>query len=124
MVCFPIGHVAVGVALTYSTLCAFVNRSVLTVSGGILTIKHQPLPWLGNQSLAGADVEQIYCTEKLGRNPNSAGIQYIVNAKLKNGRQTKLLSGLVERDQALYIEQKLEEKLGIVDVPVGGEMER
>lgn len=126
MVCFPIVHVAVGVALTYSTIAGFVNRTIVRISQGTLTVEHGPLPWTGNVSVAAADVDQVYCTEKAGRRGerSSAASTYIVNAVLKDGRSVKLVSVSLERKQALYIEQKLEEKLGIADQPVSGEIER
>ncbi len=44
---FPIGHVAVGVALTYFTICGLLNRTIIEVEQGQLRIRHTPLPWPG-----------------------------------------------------------------------------
>jgi hypothetical protein len=49
---------------------------------------------------------------------------YRVNAMLTDGRKIQLMSGLPESDQALYIEQIIEDHLRIADRPVGGEMRR
>jgi len=51
MVVFPLLHVVVGIGLTYFTLALYLNRSVLEVRDGRLTIRHGPLPWPGNRNL-------------------------------------------------------------------------
>jgi len=45
---FPILHVAIGVGLTYSVLCTFLNRTVIRASVAELTVRHGPLYWAGN----------------------------------------------------------------------------
>jgi len=123
MIVFPIAHVAVGVGLTYYTVAGFLNRSVIKVSGGVLTVRHAPLPWPGTHTLNASDLAQAYCTEHFTQGRNSSGsTSYRVNAMLADGRKIKLLDGLTESDQALFIEQQLESHLGIPDSPVRGEM--
>src|SRR5258706_3290578 len=41
---FPIGHVAVGVGITYATLCGFLNTTTVTAGQDALTVSHGPLP--------------------------------------------------------------------------------
>lgn len=120
---FPIGHVLVGVGLTWYTVAGFVNRTTIVVSSGGLVVRHRPLPWPGNRSLLAMDLEQIYCTAGVTRNRrDGAHTTYRVNARLTNGRQVVLLRGLPEAEQALYIEQKLESHLSIEDRAVRGEI--
>ena len=121
---FPMLHVAVGVGLTYYTICGLVNRTVIRVSGGELTVRHGPLPWPGNHNVFADDLKQLYCTEHIHRRNNSTSTSYRVNALLAGGKKLKLLSGLTEADQALFIEQRLEEHLRIVDRRVTGEINR
>ena len=121
---FPMLHVAVGVGLMYFTICGFVNRTVICVSGGELTVRHGPLPWPGNRNVFADDLKQLYCTEHFHRGKNSTSTSYGVNALLAGDRKVKLLSGFTEADQALFIEQRLEEHLRIVDHRVPGEMKR
>ena len=46
---FPLGHVAVGVGLTYSVLMGFFNNTVIRVTAeGEVIVRHGPLPWCGN----------------------------------------------------------------------------
>ncbi len=125
MIVFPVAHVAVGVGLTYFTIAGFLNRTVVRVANGRLTVRHGPMPWFGNHTLPDGEIEQLYCTEHVSRSRNSGpSITYRVNAALRNGGKLKLLSGLNEVDQALFIEEKLEHHLGIRDRPVRGEIRR
>ena len=122
MVLFPIAHVAVGVGLTYFTLAGFVNRTRIEVSRNQLTIRHGPLPWKGNQDLPGRQLTQLYGEEVISRGKNGVTITYELIALDRENRKVKLLSGLTEKDQALYLEQTLERRLGIEDAPVAGEV--
>jgi hypothetical protein len=118
---FPVAHVAVGVGLTYRTIAGFVNRTWIVADHGTLTIRHTPLPWLGNRTLPAEDIEQLVCKEVVTRGSDDSSTTYTLAAVMKDGRQVDLLKGLPQADQALFLEQRLEDRLGIVDVPVGGE---
>ncbi|HOA74013.1 MAG TPA: hypothetical protein PL151_07815 [Phycisphaerae bacterium] len=124
MIVFPVAHVAVGIGLTYLCLASLFNKTRIRVAGGELSVRHGPIPWRGRVRLATADIEQIFCTEKVVSGENRQSSTYRVNAMLTDGRKIELLSGLPEADQALYIEQMLEDHLGITDRPVGGELPR
>ncbi len=122
---FPVCHVAVGVGLTYLTLSLYLNRTVLEVNNGRLTVRSGPLPWPGNRDLDVSELEQLYCQENSSRNRNgSTSYSYNVCAVLKGGREAKLLSSLDNREQALFVEQFVEAYLGIEDRRVGGELPR
>lgn len=119
---FPIAHLAVGVGLTYSTLAGFLNRTRIEVNRVRLTIRHGPLPWGGNQELPGRDLKQLYGVEVSRTSKGNTTRTYDLMALDREGRQVKLLSGLDEKDQVLYLEQALERRLGIEDAPVDGEI--
>jgi hypothetical protein len=95
-----------------------VNSTRIAVEGGILTVRHGPLPWPGNRSLPVADLQQLFCEEVVG---SKGSRSYRLNAVLKTGKKLRLVTALKEPDQALYLEQLLETRLGIVDVAVAGE---
>jgi len=120
---FPLIHVAVGVGIGYVAVAMFVNRTTVTVEKGTVSIRHAPLPWPGNRTLGRADVEQLFCTQKVSHGKNGTTITYQVEAVGKGGRRTTLLKGL-EQDQALYVEQRVERQLGIGDRPMAGEVPR
>lgn len=125
---FPICHVAVGVGLTYFTAAQFLNSTTIRVSQGSLSILHGPLPWRGVRDIPVRDIEQVYCKEKAYQNRRSTRYVYEVYTILRGrnpvGDSVKLLGGLLEAEQALYIEQALEKHLGLADRSVGGEIPR
>jgi len=124
LILFPLLHVAAGLFLAYTTAAMFVNTTEVVVADGVLTVRHGPLPWLGNQQIATATLEQLYCEEHVSRTRNGTTITYSVRARSKDGRMVKLVTGLPERDQAMYIEQEIERHLGIADRPVSGQLRR
>jgi hypothetical protein len=124
---FPIGHLAVGVGLTYFTLAGFLNRTTLQVESGVVAVRHGPVPWFGNRTFATSDLKQLYCTERFsyhGPHHHRLRTTYQVNAILNTGKKFKVLSGLTDPDQALFVEQAVEDRLGIENRRVRGEMPR
>lgn len=125
MVLFPLLHVAVGVALTYYTVCGFVNSTVIEAGSGRLTVKHGPLPWRGNLDIEASTLEQLYGEEIVHRGKNgNVSRTYDVSAVDRDGVARKIVKGLPEAAQALFLEQALESQLSISDRPVGGELPR
>jgi hypothetical protein len=118
---FPIGHVAVGVALTYYTLAGFVNRTLIDVSHDELQVWNGPVPWKGNKTLSAADVDTIYSTLNVGRSRNNQNL-FCVSALLKDGRTATIISSLPSAQEARYIERTIEEFLGLQHHHVAGEL--
>jgi len=116
-------HGGVGVWLLYTVLAGYLNKTVIAVSGRELSITHGPLPWRGNKQLKSSNITQVYCKERIhpGRQPNCT---YEVQAILRGGAHEKLLSGLDESEQALYLEQEIERFLEIENRPVKGELSK
>ena len=119
---FPIAHVAVGVGLSWLVLAMFLNTTTIRVNYEQLTIRSGPVPFFGNKRLAAADIQQLYCDESVTRNENTTSRQFLVNVRTIDGRKIKLITGLNERDQALFIEQQIERFLDIKDEPMPGEL--
>ena len=117
---FPIAHLAVGVGLTYLTLCGFVNRTVLEITRDELAVWFEPLPWIGEKKIKVADLKQLYCKEKVSRGENSTTTQYQLFAVTRDDRQVQLISNLDSPDVALFLEQQIERWLKISDQPVVG----
>lgn len=124
MLLFPVLHVAVGVGMVYTTIAGFLNTTTITVDRGRLSVRHAPVPWKGNRELAASSLEQLYCQEHVSNGRNGTTVTYSVQAIDKAGRKVKLVSGLSDRDQALFIEQQVEGYLGITDRRVASEMRR
>lgn len=119
---FPLIHVAVGVGLTYYTICLFINRSHITTSQRILSVRHAPLPWpRGNKEIEVKNIEQLYVEEKTG----SKGSKYhILRAMLTDGEKITLLGNInAPAETLLELERTIEDYVGISDAPVIGEMQ-
>src|SRR6266545_6110628 len=67
---FPIGHVAVGIGLTYSTIAGFVNRTRVGVNAGEITIRHGPMPWIGNRNIPAGEIRQLFREETISSGGN------------------------------------------------------
>lgn len=121
LVLFPLIHVVVGIGLTYYTLAGFVNHTTISMEGGMLTIRHAPLPWFGNVALQLDSLRQLYVEQKKHQGKHGATFSYQVWAQVTGRRKVVIISGLPELEQARFIEQLLETCLGIEDRPVHGE---
>lgn len=117
---FPIAHVAAGVGLTYYTIAGFLNRTTIHLDERYLSIRHAPLPWKGNHTLDREDIKQLYCEHEVDRGKNGPNHSYYLSAVLMNDRKVRL--GSMPMDQAKYIEDLLEERLGIHDMRVPGDV--
>lgn len=116
---FPLAHVAVGVGLTYYTIAGFFNRTTIQLDEQSLAIRHAPLPWKGNHTIARTELKQLYCEHEVSHGKNGPSHSYYLSAVLMNERKVRLASMPV--DQAKYIEDILEERMGIHDMAVPGE---
>jgi hypothetical protein len=117
---FPLIHVGAGVFITYVTLAGLLNRTRITVEGGLLTVRHGPLPWRAPRPIDVTRIRQLYC-EQIVSSGKGRSVSYTVCAVIDGDERVQLLKSLQDRAEALYIEQALEERLGIEDGPVAGE---
>ncbi len=124
MSAFGLIHTAVGIGIGYYTIAGFLNHTKIAVERDVLHVRHGPMPWFGNLDLLVGDLEQLYAKQVVKQNQNGSSTSYEVHAILRNGRQQKLISGLDEPEQALYLEQEIERYLGIEDRPVPSELPR
>src|SRR5262249_13029349 len=88
---WTIPFVAVGLLLIYATLAGLLNRTVITVTSLIFTVRHGPVPWWGNLTFPIDDLEGLYCDEdasvkRKGRGPSS------VVALTKGGSKVELVT--------------------------------
>jgi hypothetical protein len=118
---FPLIHVAVGVGLTYYTICLFVNKTLIRADQRTLSVKHVPLPWpRGNKEIPVRNIEQLFVEEKTG---NKGHKYHILSAQLKEGKTITLLPNVsATPEELLHLERSIEDYLGIPDQPVRGEM--
>ena len=121
---FGIIHTAVGIGLAYTVVAMFINSTAIRCQSGTIQIQHGPLPWKGNKTLNTADLQQLYVTKKVSHGKNGTSVTYNLEAVLKDNQRETLPKSLTDPDQALFIEQEIEQLLKIHDRPVAGEFDR
>jgi uncharacterized protein YbaR (Trm112 family) len=124
MAVFPVIHVAVGVALTYTTVAGFVNQTTVTLDRSRLRVKHHPLPFGKPVDVETGGVKQLFCQEKVNSGRNGVSYSYDLMVEMRDGSRRKLLSGIDTPQLPLYLEQHAEAWMGISDAPVPGELPR
>lgn len=118
-------HLAVGAGLLYYTLAAFLNTTTIEATRSHLLIEHAPLPipFSPNRDIPAADIKQLYVEEYTASHTNGQpDIRFALLAKLANGKRIKLLKGLKEPEEGLYIEQQIERFLDLKDLPERSEL--
>jgi len=116
---FPLLHVAVGVGLTYTTVAGLFNSTTIEVTDDRLSVRHGPIPWIGNRALPTDEIRQLY-TERLVSGGKSKKETFTIHAIVASGPTIPVVSRLDEITQALYIEKEVERHLGIEDERVPG----
>ena len=119
---FPLLHVGVGVFLFYFSIAGFFNKTTFSVSWKAVEVHHGPLPWIGNLSLVPGDIQQIFTQERVTQNRNQTTTSYDLNVVLRDNKKITLVKGLATVDEGLFLEKTLEDRLGIKDTPVAGEV--
>ncbi|MBM4363180.1 MAG: hypothetical protein FJ104_10905 [Deltaproteobacteria bacterium] len=92
------------------------NTTAITASADGVRVKHGPLPspFARNAAAERGRLEQLYAT--------TFGAAFAVEAKLTSGPPLRLVAPLITADQALFVEQTLEQALGLADFAVEGEL--
>lgn len=119
---FPLLHVSVGIGLTYYVLAGYINKTFIDVDFNSITIRHEPLPFWGNKKVSSKTIKQLYCKRDEFLGSRNGYRVFAVHAITSERRNIKLLSGLDNSEQALFIEQEIEKFLNIEDKPVKGEI--
>ncbi|MEO1628260.1 MAG: hypothetical protein AAFV25_24135, partial [Bacteroidota bacterium] len=122
---FPLLHVAVGVGLTYYTICLFMNKTYIKVGGGELDIRHAPVPWWrGNTQIAANEIEQLYVKE-VKQNKKNGQYNYKLQARLHNGKHISILNiDQGDSDMMQRLEKEIEDFLQLEDEAVPGEFHK
>jgi hypothetical protein len=106
-----------GLILIYRVFAGYLNSTTVTVKNGLLTIQHDPLPWMGNKRLKTAAIRQLYVKKYkiVSRHRGLWKGNYDLYAIIKKEGHIKLLTGLESAEHALLVRQMIEEYLGIED---------
>ncbi|MFW5921545.1 MAG: hypothetical protein ACOCUS_06870 [Polyangiales bacterium] len=121
MFIFPIAHVAVGVGITYGALATLLNTTTVRVTRGELHVRHFPLPWWPAPRIPTNALEQLYVERKVTSTKNGTKVRWNLRAVTRGHSGQKIVGGLEDMDQALYLEQEIESVLDIRDRAVAGE---
>lgn len=121
MAVFPVIHVAVGIGLTYTVLLGFVNKTTFEIGHDRLKITHGPLPsWTKASDITAPTIAQLYVKRNVSHTKNGSQTNYELQAILADGRHVQIAENIENESQALYLEQSIEDFLGIEDAPVEG----
>ncbi len=108
------------VAAGYVLITALFNHTDIHVTASELKIKIRPIPWYGNRTIAKSEIVQLFVREKV--NEDSYGQiskNYEIHWIDSRNQRRPLVRGL-RVHEAIYLENRLEEILGIEDQPVSG----
>ena len=112
MIVFPIGHVAVGVGLTYSVIAGFLNKTHIFADQHTVIVNHRPVPWLGNKEMNAKDINRLSLQRAASQNSSGRGYESFNVMADVNGEETKLLGGL-QPSEARYIAHELSQLLKV-----------
>lgn len=124
MAAFGSLHAAVGLGILYTTLAQFFNTTTIRVSYDSVTVRHSPMPWPGQKTVVRADVKQFFSQEDTYETKHGHGHTYAVRLLTQNEKTIDIITGLADRNEALFVEQQVEKYLGIRDENVSGELSR
>lgn len=114
-------EVLIALPVLYMTAAQFLNSTSVALDRGVLSVKHGPLPWLGNGSWTRQELAQLYC-EALPGERRQQPDAYRLCGLLRDARRITLVTHVRDRAQVQWLEQTFERRLEIVDVPVQGEL--
>lgn len=107
-------------ATTWHQLGSFVNTQRIVVDGAELRFTSRPVPYIRGIRLAASEVSQLFTLETPRKKD---GPLYFVYVRDRRGRDRQLVQ-LEAPEQCWWLEEKLEQHLGLVDRPIDGELRR
>jgi hypothetical protein len=121
LVNIPVVHVAIGIGLAYFALAGFLNRTVISIDHQQVFVQHGPIPWPGKIRMPTENIQEIIVAQHSTKNGRPTyAFAFDVNALMKSGQIVSLLKNLDARDQALYIQQIIEQHLRLgIDSEIG-----
>ena len=108
MVIFPIAHVAVGVGLTYYTLCLFLNKTQVVYDGVYLTVRSGPIPTFGNRSIARDEIRGFEGEMRTQSNKSGPQMTYQLFVVLAENVRKSLVSNATDLALVRYVQRQLE----------------
>lgn len=110
MILFPLGHVAVGVGITYFVICSFFNKTDVLITSDEVSIITHPLPWPGSKRVPARDILDLRVRHRFA---NEGQTQFALMYVDGTNHERKLLGSISHHEQALFIEDKIREALNL-----------
>ena len=114
---FPLFHLLVGVILTYYVLAGYLNKTFIDVDFNSITVRHEPLPFWGNKKVSTKTIKRLYYEWDdffgIPDNRRSGYHFFAVYAITNEKRIIKLVRGLDNNEQALFVKQEIGKFLNI-----------
>ena len=104
--------------LIYLGLIEVFNKTQIHVTNKYIQIQHKPFPWFGNKVIYVENISQLYCKRLSFKN----NVEFGVYVQQKVGRDIKLFASFRTSEQALLVEQEIENFLKIENIQVTGEI--
>lgn len=109
----------------YLACVHILNQSEIRVDAQRIRVRSGPLPWAADREVAVQALDQLFCKAdrrlSLGANHYCQNMSYSLVARRSDGRELALLTGLLDPDHVWFVEQRIEEYLGIEDRHIRGE---
>lgn len=121
------GAGVVGLGLIYVVLAVLANTTHIALTDGVLTLRHGPLPWPGALEVKASRVAQIYARRVQGARDEDgrrSAASYSLHFIDTDGVSRPLFRALRTLEDAIFLEQILEDGIGLVDAAVPGEAGR
>jgi hypothetical protein len=111
VVLFPLGHVAVGLGLTYYVVASLVNKTDILISSSSLRVTTGPLPWIGNKDVTVDEIANVVVRLRSG---NRGSTSYSVMYADRSRKERKLVGFISQSDQAEFVAQTIRDSLGLI----------
>ena len=112
-------HAIIGFSFLYYTIAIYINKTTIDVSTHGIAVVTKPLniPFHPNRYIEAKDLKQLYVEQYVESTTNNRpNYAYAVRAVVEgNDNVPKLVKGLKNENQALFIEHEIEKFLNIED---------
>lgn len=117
--------IACSFIVIYYSLAKLLNSTNIRVTHQEIDVNHGPIPFSRNLILKKENVTQLYVTQhRIGDRNYLYATTYQINVILSNKDVITLVKGLSSAEQGRFIENKIEDFLGITDIHVEGEISK
>lgn len=107
---FPLGHVSVGIALTYYVIAMFLNKTDITIAPDHVSVVSYPLPWGFRKMVKREDIMAVRVKyQQQNQSQGSYGIRYTD----RSNREKTLMRGGLNDDQAEFVVHHLRQTLSL-----------